>query len=426
MEESLTRRAVLAGVGSATAAGVAGCGGDGNAADGTDTDDGATTDVEDGNTDDGGTDGPATESGNGGRAFTATAGTDWPTWRATAENNTVLSGTSGPEGPLEVAWTADGSSAYPAVVDGMAYVDAAERIKAIEVTSGEQAWEYTAENSGFMTPTVIDDALYTFEAGGITALDRATGDRLWTDETITGGSLAPVDGLLVGANLTEAYAFDPSARELRWTTPIRDEDDPDWNDIARRVADRQHLYVLEYTGLLSALDIENGEVQWTRNFPANNIQNVTLNAAGDAVYLQYFLDETTPGVRAMDARTGEDRWTKPTGAGQTTPVVTADELYLQIWLQDEDRRPYVALDPATGERRRELTAVEKSPETQPVLAGGTLIHWAGEGTLGAVDVESDTVTWTYEGDLTGDSSLVVTEDAVFANNNGELACLQSA
>lgn len=419
MEDSLTRRAVLSGVGSATAAGVAGCGGDGNAADGTDTVDGA-------NTDDGGADGPATETGDGGRAFTATAGIDWPTWRATAENNTVLSGTSGPEGPLEVAWTADGSSAYPAVVDGTAYVDAADSIKAIDVASGEREWEYTAEGDGFMTPTVIDDALYTFDAGGITALDLATGDRLWTDETITGGSLAPQDGLLVGTNLTEAYAFDPSARELRWTTPIQDEDDPDWNAIAAQAADHDHLYVLEYTGLLSAIDLENGEVQWTRDFSSTSIKEQALNVAGDGVYLHHHIEMNRSGVRAMDAQTGEDRWTKTMDSAPTTPLVAADTVYLQVWLREEERMPFVALDPVSGEQQRELTAVDKESNTQAVLADGTLIHWAGEETLAAVDVESDTVTWTYEGELTGDSSLVVTENAVFANNNGELACLQSA
>lgn len=269
-------------------------------------------------------------------------------------------------------------------------------------------------------------SVYTFDAGGITALDRSTGDRLWTDESITAGSLIPRNGVLYGANLTEAYAFDPAERELRWTTPIQDEDGPDWNQVARRAVDTRHLYVLEYTGLLSALDLESGDVQWTRDFSASSVKEQALNAAGDAVYLRHHLDTNRAGVRAMDVATGEDRWTKTMSSAPTTPVVTADELYLQAYSREEDRLAYVALDPATGERRRELTAVEKDPNTQPVLADGTLIYWAGEGRLQAVDIESDTVSWTVEEPLTGDRSIVVADDAVLANNYGEWACLQSA
>lgn len=406
-----TRRGVLGGFGTVTAASLAGCsGGSGSNDSGSNDDSGS---VDDGSIDDSGSDDPVA----------ARTGTAWPTYRATPQNNPWLTDTAGPDGTIEHAWELTAHYANPAVVDGVAYVDRAEEIAAVDVASGEIQWTYAAENDWSMTPTLLDGTLYTFDRNGITAIDSASGEHRWTDDAIGGGSLHPYDGVLYGVNTTNAYAFDPASREVRWTADLPGEN-PDWNSIEGTAVDGDHVYMLAVSGSFVAFDRESGEVQWSRKFSTSSVQTGGLNVGGNGVYLHQV--PRTSHVRAMDPATGADRWKKSVSSGNSTPVVTADGLYLIEYRSDDQSFSLGQYDPVSGDQTNSFDAVSRDFGHQPVVAGERLYHWSDAETLTAVDLANDEVAWTYEHDREADGLPVVTPEAVLFREDTTLHCLQSA
>lgn len=423
MDDSLTRRRALGTISGATVGLVAGCSGDGAEDPGADDATQGTTEQTEAET------ATATAEGSGGGSgtFTATTDGDWPTFFATPQNNHVLTDTSVPSEAPEVAWEFSGGFVDPAIVDGTVYVDRFEEITAIDLSTGEIQWTYTAANEGSMTPTVVDGTIYTFDNGGITAIDAATGERQWTDEQITAGSLQPADGRLLGTNLDHAYAFDPAAREVLWRTELPGEN-PDWNGIMKRANDDQRLYVVEATGEMTAFDNESGDIVWTRDFPATTIGNNRggLNVAGDGVYLYQILDSTEPTLRAMDGETGEDRWTKRIPGNGNTPLVTTDGLYLAEYLPEVEETVFGRFDPISGQRHEQFDAIEHHIGWQPVLVDDTLLYWEAPDSLAAVDLANDEQLWDHEQFVEASNSLVATDGAVLYRNGSKLKCLQAA
>lgn len=420
MDDPMTRRRVLGAVGGATAGAVAGCSGDG-------ADDQVRNDeVTEGGTEqtDGDTATATAERSDRTGAFTATNEQNWPSYRATPQNNPVLTAASVPRSEPTVAWELLGHYSDPAIVSGTAYVPRFDEMAAVDVATGEVQWTYTRETRVSMTPTVIGETVYTVDGGGITAIDRANGERLWTDDAVTPGTLGPQGERLVGASVDHAFAYDPAAREVEWTTPLPGEN-PDWNEVLLTASDGRRLYVLAVAGVLAAFDTESGAVDWQRSLGSNSLtSDVGLNVAGENVYLHHVPD-TSPTIRAIAKMNGEDNWTKPAGAGGVTPVLTSKGAYFHDYYGGGTPSTLARYDGVTGQLDAEFSAVDGAHGWQPAIAGDVMVYWADRKTIAAHDLAADEELWRFEHGYEANDSLVVTDDAVLFREGASVKCLRA-
>ncbi|WP_415382308.1 PQQ-binding-like beta-propeller repeat protein [Halosimplex sp. TS25] len=400
-EKHLGRRELLAGAGAAVSLGLAGC----------------TDAVGVGGDENGG--GSSDRSG----PLDATNEADWPMFGANAERNPVLTGTSGPEGPVREEWTFESHYVSPSVRDGTVYVDSSSAYYALDAATGDVLWERESESDGSMTPMVTEDALYTFDGGGLTALDPEDGTHRWTDDTVTGGFPVPRDGVLYGANGDDVFAFDLGDREMRWTSPLESEDTADGNYLIDVAADGSHVYTVEGVGEVSAYSLDGGERQWTLSSAYIDDSTFTLSVAGGTVYLATVLGASgKPTLRAIDASSGDVQWTDTVGI---MSGVTADRLYADQKTDDGDDAGVFALDPATGDRIEELSGVTSFWGNQPVVADETLYYSADSG-IYAYDLEADEMRWEHTDSHLEIDELLVAGDRVFFKTGTTLRALGPA
>jgi outer membrane protein assembly factor BamB len=171
-------------------------------------------------------------------------------------------------------------------------------------------------------------------------------------------------------------AFDTATGEQLWSV---DFDDEIKDSLA--VADGL-VYVAADT--LFALDARTGEERWTgANF--RSPEGVTV---ADGVVYTASRDRET--VYAFDAVTGEERWTRDI-TGIVTPAVSDGRLYLSTY------NSIVCLDAETGETTWE---VERDETVRaPATVGDDLVFVTTKRWVGAFDAETGEEVWTYDGNF---------------------------
>lgn len=177
----------------------------------------------------------------------------------------------------------------PAVLDGTVYVTSwPDYAVALDAESGEPRWEVAVEPEEperprdyreVTPPTATSEGLVVPSRRAISLLDPDTGDLEWEyvhDGTATDGSVAVSDGMVFAT----------------------DGDDE-----------------------LHAVDLDSGEGMWTAEYRPD----VSPVVADGVVYLAY---AWLPEVVAVDATTGERRWTREVGHGPSQPIVGDGVLYV--------------------------------------------------------------------------------------------------
>jgi outer membrane protein assembly factor BamB len=161
----------------------------------------------------------------------------------------------------------DGNLVYAATQEG--------HISAFAIETGEEVWHYRNDNLLFGSPAVAEGVVVIAdEAGVVTAIDARTGREMWQ---------RPAGG--------EAF-----------TTPA----------IAGGVA-----FVATNAPSLTAFELKTGAQLWRRD-----VGGESSPAAGDRFV---FLGGDDQSVRALDATTGETRWSSPLGYAIRSSVTFADE-----------------------------------------------------------------------------------------------------
>ena len=230
------------------------------------------------------------------------------------------------ESPIHGAPTVAGNRLYAIDVDN--------QLLAFDVATGEQAWSYQAiaEPARFLrasSPAVTGDTIIApFSSGEVIAVRAANGQPLWQQ-------------VLSQASRTNALS------EIR--------------DIAGRpVINRQTVYAVSHSGVMSALDLRTGQPKWS--LPVAGV-NAPL-AAGDAVYIVSKSGELTVANRenggvywTRDLNEGRvrqeggflgffDRTVRPIWSG---PILASNRLILV-----NSDGVAVALDPKTGAQQSEI------------------------------------------------------------------------
>lgn len=373
---------------------------------------------------------------------------------------------------LTERWTMPlaGCTSTPAVVDGVAYVgDWVGGVHAVDVADGAELWTTSlGEEPLDPSPLVHDGALFIGDGtGGFHALDVATGAVRWSveldahEDAHIFSSAAAVDGLvIVGvagielAQVKEDYTFrgslvalDAASGDEVWRVYMTEDDATSgagvsvWSSVA---IDRERHWVYVGTGntyeapaspradALVAVDYQTGEVQWVRQFTADDVYTIFAPppngpdadvGAAPNLFTVDGRDLVGVGDKAgvfsvLDRETGDTVWAKQLtqGAhlgGVMTSAAHADGViyvnsnhFTQTIGLDAldnpdplDTNTTFALDAGSGDV---LWSVEDPyPSVGGITyAGGVVYHSSVDGTVHAKDASTGDELWSK---LYGDS-----------------------
>lgn len=297
----------------------------------------------------------------------------------------------------------------PLVVDGTVYaaggalvaVDAATGRRRFAVGSNYRAPMAAAAARAYRRRTLVTadafEGLRGLDAGGgVPLFGRRLAPVRWRVDSPEGSpalQLAGFDAAAPGTPTAAAgvvyvpaargglVALDASSGAVRW----RSSDD---GPPVTRPALRDRLaYVGQYGGTVRALDVADGSERWRASVPERRVLAPT--ALADAVVVP---DRT--GVTALDPGSGDRLWRhRLEGADVDAPVAaTEGTVVVATELGVDGLDGVLALDAATGERRWSRPDVDA--RRAPTVAGGAVLVPAGRG-VRALSLADGTDLWRH-------------------------------
>jgi outer membrane protein assembly factor BamB len=291
--------------------------------------------------------------------FAVSAADGRPIWQREIEDSFGFVGAPQQAGELVV--TLDGSS-----------------VVALRLADGEEAWRRPAGQEPLVTSEGSDVAVAKPERGEVEMLDATSGEPRWTVSPgiDVGGStgIALTPGVVVtGGQSDDLVGLDRASGEVRWTSAavvgryrygllgaegagviVRDvasndpqappEDDasylwsidPDSGTTNWRIpVDTEgidstvllgSLVLAPHAGSVEAIEVATGEVRWT--FPITDVSRVSAPSPDLVVIATGFYERGTTEIHAIDAISGETRFTASLPVASTGPVAATGDLLL--------------------------------------------------------------------------------------------------
>ncbi|MEU6274974.1 serine/threonine-protein kinase [Streptomyces populi] len=256
-----------------------------------------------------------------------------------------------------------------------------------DASTGWRPWRFRMSNDVWGTPSVADDLVYvtSFE---VHALDVATGRRRFKTRDVA-WSMAVADGRIHASDGPTLYALE--AREgtdlWRLSTDV-------W--IYSLQADRGTVVTGTRGGGVQAWEAANGQKLWEISGAQTDFESPE---AGPAVHDGTVYVWKDARLRALEARTGEERWSYPIGdaascGGVPVRLTHAPDGYVYICAGTR----VLAIDVAGGHVRWhfEAPAVFLSPPTfvpGPAVTGGGVYLADYLGTVYALDATDGRDRW---------------------------------
>lgn len=218
--------------------------------------------------------------------------------------------------------------------EGLAVLGTADGLHAVDVESADVQWRY---GSGGLRPAAVSGgSVYALGADGLHAVDAATGERRFADD---GSSkfLGVADGRVVVAE--PLRALDAADGTELWRVDV----DPSltFETGPGAVADGSVFLVFDGPGdrrFAQAVDATDGTERW--RYRAEELENfqAPAYARGTLVLGSYNSEHGGAHVHALDAATGEGRWTVDLGCAVEAPAVAGGVVYVAAWGTVQARR----------------------------------------------------------------------------------------
>jgi serine/threonine protein kinase/outer membrane protein assembly factor BamB len=203
-----------------------------------------------------------------------------------------------PEGALAASWSRTGAGANGAST-------AAPAVPAPpappETAPGWRPWRFRMSNDVWGTPTVVDDLVYvtSFE---VHALDVATGRRRFKTRDVA-WSMAVADGRIHGSDGPTLFALDAREGTDLWRVQM-----DGW--VYSLKAERGTVVTATRGGGVQAWEASGGQKLWEITGAQTDFETPE---AGPALHDGTVYVWKDARLRALEARTGEERWSYPIG-----------------------------------------------------------------------------------------------------------------
>ncbi|MER7677508.1 MULTISPECIES: serine/threonine-protein kinase [unclassified Streptomyces] len=253
--------------------------------------------------------------------------------------------------------------------------------------SGWRPWRFRMSNDVWGTPTVAGDLVYvtSFE---VHALDVATGRRSFKTRDVA-WSMAVADGRIHASDGPTLFALEAREGADLWRLAT-----DAW--VYSLKADRGTVVTGTRGGGVQAWEASNGQKLWEITGAQTDFESPE---AGPAVHDGTVFVWKDARLRALEARTGEERWSYPIGdaascGGVPVRLTRADDGY--VYISAGTRA--LAVDVASGHVRWhfEAPAVFLCPPTfvpGPAVAGGGVYLADYLGTVYALDATDGRDRW---------------------------------
>lgn len=241
------------------------------------------------------------------------------------------------------------------VADGMVFIGAYDGILyAFDADSGEEQWSTKLGGSIGGSPKYDGNVLfiaveYPDPEGSIFAVDPESGDVVWedaesrpTDHPHSTPAIDPDTGMMtLGSNDGMLYGWEYPSLEFAWTF----ETDPQ-----NRTNGEIKEPITAYDGAaffgswdthIYRVDLESGEEDWSFETGGLSMMGIGVDPARDEIYT----GSHDGNVYALDAQTGEERWRFETNGALTGCVTVCQD---RIVFGSKDRTLY-AVETETGE-----------------------------------------------------------------------------
>ena len=375
----------------------------------------------------------------------STAPETWAQGRRTAQN-TGYTPDQAPV-PRQVIWTYESSRPIftsPAIADDHVYLTTEDgRTVALDRETGQQVWEYVSGFPSSSTPAVVDDmVIFSVRKGVVIGLDRQDGSFLWRTDvrgSILGSPIVADGSVYFGTADKELYALDAATGEVRWNLEVRG-----WIVSSAAYSDNT-VSVTSQDGLLHIVDTKTGLKRFVYDAGWAITGGPTIH--GDLVYfgthsgtvwaidrwaityaferaiwyweLNLFAWHILPDLPLQKGTV----WFKRIGDRVfTTPAVAHGTVYAA-----SGDGNVVALDAVTGEERW-TTSLSVPITAAPSVAGDTVLVGAEDGRVFGLSAHSGEVTWDFQvgnGALIN-SSLVAGDVMYVVSGDGKLHALAGA
>ncbi|MFF7730547.1 PQQ-binding-like beta-propeller repeat protein [Streptomyces sp. NPDC008001] len=297
---------------------------------------------------------------------------------------------------------ADGAERWRLATDGWVYSLRADRgtvvtgtrgggVQAWEAANGELLWEMGGAQTDFETPDcgplVHDGVVYVWADARLRALEARTGAERWSypvgDTASCGGVpvrlLAAPDGVVYVAAGTRVLAIDVARGDVRWRfeAPAVFLSPPAF--APGPAVTGGGVYIADYLGTVYALDAATGRDRWRIATEARQSTEPVLVAAG-SVHLG-----SGGALYTLDAVTGTPKWRFAAGGDVIGSPVVADG---RIHFGSADHCLYT-VDAAGGQLRWKL-ATGGEITGSPVAAGGVVYACSKDRCVYALDAAKGT------------------------------------
>jgi outer membrane protein assembly factor BamB len=264
-------------------------------------------------------------------------------------------------------------------------------IHAVAAADGSVSW--TTETAEPRAPAATEDTVYLSDSYGLHALDpsdgserwtfargegaeQSYGERLWSEAGMPASAPALTDAAVFVSLSDTLYALDRTDGSVLWECEI---DNPDTNGVYTRGIPAVGTETVYFTAgtrsdqTVYAVDAATGEKRWTAPGYRTSI------AVDDAVVVRSPIDGGD-ALRVLDEQTGAERWRYETGH-TSMAAVDEDTVYCIVGFSQNS---LVALDVETGETRwRQMESRGPYPffTGELVVTGDTIYLGSSEGLL---------------------------------------------
>lgn len=333
---------------------------------------------------------------------------------------------SAPLPPYREAWRFEsdaGAVSGPVVVGDTAIAVAERAVVAVSLETGEPAWQ-VARNGGPLSMPAVGSA---GNGRVLVYLDGPPGDASASGSaspTSASASASPSASSTAAtgdttADVSELVAVDLADRSERWRIPLE--------DVSRSgvTIEGDRAYVVDDAGHVSAVELATGTETWTAQ-ALGRVDAPPAVAEGTVYVVSRHADQQKSQVLALDAETGERRWsfTPPAGAVAVSAASVADGTVV-FGAADRLVRGLVSTDGAV--RWDSLSLTLFSPASSPAFGpSGVAIADASAGVY-RIDPKDGSREWDHQmNDLVVRSSPVIVEGYVLIGlNDGRLVAFDA-